>query len=123
MKLSNQDKNIEEIIRNISGKTIEDIDDVLKALMMILIMQYSEGEIVRIPYFGALKIDYDGDEITKEGRVAKLNAQYFPSNEVKLNIGMLEDVKSNNGKMTDIPCIQDICRYFRNQLSNMVERE
>lgn len=110
MKLSQQEKSVNEILRNISGESIETINNVLKALMYYTLMNYSEGENTLIPYFGRFSITYNGDTITKDGRIADLETFYFPSDEVKLNIGMLEDIKSKGGNITEVPCIKDIMR-------------
>lgn len=121
MKTTSLDKQLEEIIRNISGVSIDDIDKVFKALMMFVIMQYSEGEIIKIPYFGALKINFENDVLTKEGRIANLSTSYFPSNEIKLNIGMLEDVKNGKSSILDVPCIKDKFHNIKTNLSKITE--
>ena len=122
MKLTQQDRAVEEILRNISGKTLEDIDDVLKALMIYALMQYSEGELVRFPYFGSFKMNYKGDKITDDGREAELDTMYFPSNDIKLNLGMLEDARNGKCKITDIPIIESLMREINTQL-NYVSNE
>ena len=110
MKLSQQEKSVNETLRNISGESIETINNVLKALLYYTLMNYSEGENTLIPYFGRFSIKYLGDEILPEGRIAKLQTTYFPSDKMKLNIGMLEDVRANGGDITEVPCIKDIIR-------------
>ena len=110
MKLNQQEKSVNELLRNISGESIETINNVLKALLYLTIMNYSEGENILVPYFGRFSIKYKGDEITKFGRIAKLETAYFPSDEVKLNIGILEDIKDKGGDITTVPCIKDIMR-------------
>lgn len=120
MKLTQNDKFVEETLRNISGETIDQIDAILKSLMFYTLMQYSEGEMIRLPYFGAFKIIYKGDVVTEEGRVADLETLYFPSNDVKLNIGMLEDIKNNGGEISSLPVIKDIIRETKAQLNCVI---
>lgn len=110
MKLTSQEKNAMETLRNISGYSIETISNVLKALMYYTLMNYSEGENTLVPYFGRFAITYKGDEYTPSGRIAKLDSVFFPSSHLKLNVGVFEDIKEQNGDITEIPCIKDIIR-------------
>lgn len=116
MKLSQQEKSVNEILRNISGEPIETINNVLRALLYHTLMNYSEGEDILVPYFGRFALKYKGDIITKQGRIADLETSYIPSDEMKLNIGVLEDVKENGGDITEVPCIKEIMRDIHLQL-------
>jgi hypothetical protein len=116
MRLSSQEKSVNEILRNISGESIETVNNVLKALMYYTLMNYSEGENTLVPYFGRFSLKYKGDIIKNNHRVADIEANYFPSDEVKLNIGVLEDVKSKGGDITEVPCIKDFMREINIQL-------
>jgi hypothetical protein len=120
MVLSNQEKNVLETLRNISGEKIDRVDNVLKSLLYYSLMCYSEGESVLIPHFGRFKITFLGDEITKGGREAKLDTLYFPSNEIKLNIGIMEDIKKHGGEITEVPLIKELMKEIQLQLKYVI---
>lgn len=122
-KLSQQEKSVSEVLRNISGESIETVNNVLKALLYYSLMNYSEGENTLIPYFGRFAITYKGDVITRHGRIAELETAYFPSDEMKLNIGVLEDIKSNGGDITEVPCINEIIKDINLQLKCAVNED
>lgn len=118
MKLNSYEKNVEEILRNISGYSVEEIDNVLKAIMTYALLQYSEGENFTIPYFGTFHIDYLNDVVTKNGREANLNVEVFASKQLKSNIGHLEDVRKsgNDEDILKIPVVEDLLRNSENAL-------
>lgn len=118
MKLSSYEKNVEEILRNISGYSVEEIDTVLKSIMTYALLQYSEGENFTIPYFGTFHIEYVNDNITKHGREANLKIDVFESNQLKSNIGRLEDVRKsgNDDDILKIPIVEDLMRSSENAL-------
>lgn len=118
MRLSNYEKNVEEILRNISGYPVEEIDNVLKSIMTYALLQYSEGENFTIPYFGTYHIEYVDDVITKDGREANLKMEVFPSKQLKSNIGHLEDVRKsgNDDDILKIPIVEDLMRSSENAL-------
>ena len=116
MLLQAGEKSVNEILRNISGEPIETINNVLKALMYYTLMNYSEGENTLVPYFGRFSLKYKGDTITEEGRKANIEAVFFPSEEIRLNIGMFEDIRAEGGDITEVPCIKDFMREINLQL-------
>ena len=125
MKLDADEKITLEIIRNLSRLNTNDINDFFKALMLITLMNFSENEPTKIPYFGELKIDYQGDENKTEGRVAKLDVKFTPSNQLIRNIGQLVDVKNSNcdTKITDVECIKDIMSEISKKLNEIMDKE
>ena len=125
MKLENDERLTIEQIRNVSKLNFSDINDFFKGLMMVTVMNYSEGESTKIPYFGELKIDYNGDEIKDEGRVAKLNVVFTPANALKRNIGQLIDVNNPkcDTKITDVDCIKEIMCDVYKKLNEIMMKE
>lgn len=125
MKLNAEERNTVELIRNLSRQNTSDINDFFKGLMLVTLMNYSEGESTIIPYFGKLKINYRGDEIKSEGRVAKLDVDFTPSPMLVRNLGQLEDVKDENcdTKITDVECIKDVMSDITSKLNEIMEQQ
>ena len=125
MKLNAEERNTVELIRNLSRQNTSDINDFFKGLMLVTLMNYSEGESTIIPYFGKLKINYQGDEIKSEGRVAKLDVDFTPSPMLVRNLGQLEDVKDENcdTKITDVECIKDVMSDITSKLNEIMEQQ
>ena len=125
MKLSLEEKETIEILRNLSKLNTSDVNDFMKSLMLVTLLNYSEGESTKIPYFGELKIKYLGDETKIEGRVAKLDVQFIPSSQLIRNIGQLEDCKNKNinTKITDVDCIKEIMSEITKKLNEITNKD
>ncbi len=109
MKLTPKELETVELLRNISHENQERIHNILKALMTIAIMNYTEGEPVVIPLFGSFLVRYKGDTLTNEGREAEVEVFFDPSPAFKQNIGAYEDFKSNKIKdLSLIPIIREL---------------
>lgn len=122
MKISSIEKNVMENLRNISGENIERINNIFKALMMYSLMQYSEGEAITIPYFGTFKIEYKGDLVEEGLRYSDLDTKYFPSSEMRINIGYMEDIKrtGNTEEIVNIPIIKEIAKNLEGSLKGIL---
>lgn len=117
MKITQEEKNVLEILRNLSGENIDRITRVLQALMMYALMNYSEEEPIVVPLFGEFTLTYKGDKISFNGREALIDTTYNPSQELKYNIGIMEDLKKQgNTNISEIPIIKEITRNIENQL-------
>jgi len=125
MKMSLEEKETTEILRNLSKLNTSDVNNFMKSLMLVTLLNYSEGESTKIPYFGELNIKYLGDETKSEGRVAKLDIQFTPSNQLIRNIGQLEDVKNKNldVKITDVDCIKEIMGEITKKLNEIMDKD
>lgn len=125
MKLNQDEKLVLEELRNLSKLNSSEIDDILKALMMVVLLNFSENETTKIPYFGELKLEYLGDKTTLSGRMADLKVNFIPSHQLVKNIGQLIDVKNPNCdmKVTDIDCIKDIMNDITSKLNEIMEKE
>lgn len=107
MKLTPKEKEIMELIRNISHQNIERINSVLMALMTHALLSYTEGEPIVIPYFGTFLIRYKGDKNTSSGKEAILECYFDPSPTLKENIGSYEDLKSGSTiDISNIPIVK-----------------
>lgn len=106
MKLTQKEKEIMELVRNISHQNIERINSILMALMTHALLSYTEGEPIVIPYFGTFLIRYKGDKNTPSGKEAVLECFFDPSPILKENIGSYEDLKSGNTNISSIPIVK-----------------
>lgn len=126
MKLSQDEKLIVEELRNLANGdlNVSDVNSFLKSLMLLTLMNFSENESTKIPYFGELKIEYLGDKITDKGRVADLKTEFIPSPTLVKNIGQLIDVKNPNcdTKVTDVECIQDLMKDIGSKLNEIMDK-
>lgn len=126
MKLTQDEKLIVEELRNLANGdlNVSDVNSFLKSLMLLTLMNFSENESTKIPYFGELKIEYLGDKITDKGRVADLKVDFIPSPTLVKNIGQLIDVKNPNcdTKVTDVECIQDLMKDIGNKLNEIMDK-
>ena len=125
MKLSQDEKLIIEELRNLSTVNTNQVNDFLKSLMLITLLNFSENEDTVIPYFGTLKIEYKGDINTNQGRVADLDVKFIPSNQLVKNIGQLIDVKNPNCdmKVTDVDCIKEILSEIKDRLNIIMKKD
>jgi hypothetical protein len=125
MKYSQEEKMTIEELRNLSKVNVNDVNSILKALMFIVLLNFSENESTKIPYFGERKIDYLGDKNEAEGRIADLRIDFKPSPKLAKNIGQLVDAKNPkcNVKITDIDCVQDIMREIVDELTNIMKKD
>lgn len=124
MKFTQDEKLVIEELRNLSKMNTSDVNSVLKALMYITLLNFSENESTKIPYFGELKIEYLGDRNEKEGRVVDLKVNFEPSQKLIKNIGQLMDARNPqcDTKITDIDCIQDIMNDISVDLNNLMKK-
>jgi len=126
MKLSQDEKLIVEELRNLANGdlNVSDVNSFLKSLMLLTLMNFSENESTKIPYFGELNIEYLGDKITDKGRIADLKTEFIPSPTLVKNIGQLIDVKNPNcdTKVTDVECIQDLMKDIGNRLNEIMDK-
>lgn len=124
MKMSQEEKLVVEELRNLSKLNTSDVNDFLKSLLLITLLNFSEDESTKIPYFGELKIEYKGDENKMEGRVAKLDVKFTPSNQLVRNIGQLVDVKNPNMNVsiTQIDCIKEITNDIAKKLNEIMDK-
>ena len=125
MKMSQEEKLVVEELRNLSKLNTSDVNDFLKSLLLITLLNFSEDESTKIPYFGELKIEYKGDVNKSEGRVADLDIKFTPSAMLVRNIGQLVDVKNPNcdTKITDVDCIKEIMNDISKKLNEIMEKD
>lgn len=109
LEISQNEKRVIDILRNLSSESEERINNILIALMKYALIQYSHGEEITIPLFGDFIIKYKGDKIVDEHLEADLDCFFNPSNIVRKNIGQYEDVKKGKASILDI----DIMKYHK----------
>ncbi len=109
MKLTQKEIEVINSIRNLSHENVERIHNIFNALMTQALMNYTENEPMVIPGFGTFLVKYKGDEISSQGREAKIEVFFDPSPTFKENIGAYEDFKSSKNKdISMIPIIKEL---------------
>ena len=121
--LDTQQKFVLEQLRTISGESTVRVDNVLKALFYYILMSYSENECIKIPYLGLLKVEYDKDISTKEGKVADIKLQFSPSSDLILNLGLYKDFEKNGKPLSELPFVKQIISELKNQLKEKVKEQ
>jgi len=91
LKLSKAEKEVFQKIHLLSGRSYEDVKEVMEGFIYLGVLSYLEREPITIPFFGALTIDYIKDIITQNGREAELDFQFQPSLFLARTIGQIED--------------------------------
>ena len=104
MKLDQQEQETIEILRNLSGESVERINNILLALMIYTFLNYSTGEDVLVPYFGKFLLKKESDT-----KATDVKGFFLPSDYVKQNIKMYEEMKKGNCAIEDIP----IFKYYK----------
>jgi predicted PolB exonuclease-like 3'-5' exonuclease len=112
MKLGQKEKEVLEIIRNLSGENIERISNIFLAFMIYATMCYTESEEVILPYFGKWITKYEGDVETPDGKEAQVNIFALPGDYYKQIIGEYVDFK--NKKLSSLDEIS-IIKYFKKE--------
>jgi hypothetical protein len=121
MKMNDKEREVLDILRNITGENIERIDNILLGLMTYALLNYSEGESIIIPYFGKFKLIYEGDLVTNQGREAKINSFFITSEALKENIGVYEDFKKGKAKLNAVPIVQIMDRQNEFSLKSILD--
>lgn len=124
MKYTQEEKTTVEELRNLSKMPTKSVDSILRALMYVVLLNFSENETTKIPYFGELKIDYLGDKVEDGGRVADLYIDFKPSAKLIKNIGQFMDAQNPkcNMKITDIDCVQDMMNEIMSGLNEIMKK-
>ncbi len=125
-KFTQDERMVIEELRNLAkgDLDINDVDSFLKSLMLLTLMNFSENESMKIPYFGELRIDYLGDKITDKGRIADLKVDFIPSSTLIKNIGQLMDIQNPNcnTEITDVECVKDLMRDIGGKLNEIMDK-
>ena len=106
MKLSLEESDARERLRNYSGENVERVDLILRALLYQALLNYADKEKIVIPYLGNIYIKYNGDKISNKGREADLDIFFSPSDFLKENIGIYEDSLKGDADLMDIPIMK-----------------
>ena len=91
MPLSPEEKDALRYIRLLFGKPANEVHDLFESVGIAAVLSYLRKDSIVIPFIGKVKINYDGDDLTSEGRKAKLNCEFVPSQFLIRNIGQIED--------------------------------
>jgi hypothetical protein len=91
MALSAEEKNAMRHIQLLFGKPANEVKDLFESVGIAAILSYLKQDSIVIPYIGKIKLDYDGDNPTAKGNMAKLKYRFEPSPFLVRNIGQIED--------------------------------
>lgn len=108
MNTNEKDQEVLEELRIISGLNMEQVTEVLQAFSILVAMNYGEKEKIHIPFFGNFYLKYDGDEVTEEGREAKVTGFFSPHEFLKKVIGQIEDSKNGEDSFSNNPLIEEL---------------
>lgn len=122
-ELETREIEVVELLRNISGENEERINNVLLALMIYTLMQYASNQSIIVPYLGSLKLRYNGDTITPEGKEADLDIFFNPSSFLKQNIGEYEDTKRKDLPIVDVSIIKYFIKKNERSLRTILNEE
>lgn len=122
-ELETREIEVVELLRNISGENEERINNVLLALMIYTLMQYASNQSIIVPYLGSLKLRYNGDTITPEGKEADLDIFFNPSSFLKQNIGEYEDTKKKDLPIVDVSIIKYLIKKNERSLRTILNEE
>lgn len=78
-------------VRLFFGKTTAETKEFFESVGIAAVLSYIKKEKICIPYLGELRITYDGDEISSQGRKAVIKAEFTPSDFIVRNVGQIED--------------------------------
>lgn len=91
MKPNAESKDTIEKIRLFSGSTYEQSKDFFESLVTYLVYNYLEGNSTYIPFFGSVKVNYEGDIVDAKGKEAVLSLDFEADSSLKKIIGQIVD--------------------------------
>lgn len=95
MKFAN--KEAFEKLHLISELSVEDCKNLCDSVVTLIVLNHIEGEPTLIPGFGEVRIFYEGEDLVKEGKQARIKLDFTPDDFLLRNIGQVHD-----GEETDI---------------------
>jgi len=119
LDISQKEKEVIDLIRNLSSESEERIHNILMAIMQYALLQYGSSEQITIPLFGDFYIKYKGDKIVNDKLEADLDCFFVPSATLKKNIGQYEDSVKKKISLTDI----DIMKYHKLNIERIVKNK
>ncbi len=92
------EKNALNSTRLIFGKNSHDTKEFFESMGIQAVLNYVKGEKIVIPFIGEIEISYVWDEMTEQGRVAKLKTTFSPSSLLTRNVGQVQDKESTHAE-------------------------
>lgn len=93
LKLNKDAKEALEKIHLISGIKKDDVTKVLESVVILLILNYLNGEDMYIPYLGNCRLEYKGDKTVNNKLEAIVDCQFNVDDFILRNVGQIEDEK------------------------------
>lgn len=110
MKTTSADRETIEKVRLIAGCSPDQCKDFFESLLTYIIQNFLENRDSTIPYLGEIDISYLGDEITSEGKIAKVSIQICPNYNLQKIIGQIADKEET-----------EIHKIFKQKIKNELE--
>lgn len=107
-------KRILKKIQLLSGKSLKDVEIFSRHLFNLMILDYAENSVTTIPHVGTFKINYEGDDIKKQGAVAKINIDFTPDPDFLKNIGQIVDEQESDVE-------KELFKKIKKQLKTIIE--
>ena len=73
-----------------------------------------KGETIEIPYVGSMQLEYEGDQVTSNGRTANLKATFTPSEFLVRHVGQYPDETKTDAEEILLSRLKQI---FKNKLN------
>jgi hypothetical protein len=86
-----EEKEAMRILQLIFGRPANEIGELFESVGISAVLSYVKKESIVIPYIGKIKLGYEGDSLTMQGKEAKLKSEFIPSPFLIRNIGQIED--------------------------------
>ena len=76
------------------------VDNIMKALLSLIVLKYEKGETITVPFIGEFTIEYEGDKYVENGKTAQLNISVKPDSNLNRLIGKIQD--GDETEITDL---------------------
>lgn len=96
--LTQDEKNALNTTRLLFGENARDTKEFFESIGIQAVIAYSKNEKIIVPFIGEITLNYEGDELTDKGRVAKVAASFIPSPFLLRNIGQLQDKETTDAE-------------------------
>ncbi len=95
-QFSKEEKEFIRRVHLLTGYPESQIKKFFEAFLVVFTVDYLDGESTCLPLFGDIQIKYHGDENTPQGRKAKIDLDFQPSNFLVRSIGQIEDEEESD---------------------------
>lgn len=91
IRFSKEERDMIQRIHVLSGESYDTVRKIIESLCIAMTVAHLEKEPVEIPMLGNVRITFNKDVLTKDGREADISVSVEPSKSLKHVIGQIED--------------------------------